>query len=125
MFDRDSSPGHQKCAPCQTAADRQYEQQRGSSAQRGYGSAHRAERERQLAAFTPGQACARCGRPMNTADEVDLDHDASRTGWLGLSHSGCNRGASSKSRRTARQPAPALASAADNGQGDDDWFVFA
>ena len=73
----------------------------GSTTARGYGSQHQALRARLLAAWRPGQPCARCGQPMNyrwTTDRtgrkvsaIDLGHNDQRTGYTGLEHRVCNR----------------------------------
>lgn len=73
----------------------------GKTTERGYGSQHQALRARLLAAWKPGQPCARCGQPMNyrwTTDRagrkvsaIDLGHNDQRTGYTGLEHRGCNR----------------------------------
>lgn len=56
-----------------------------------YGYAHRRLREELLAAFTPGQPCARCGRPMwGPASKIHLGHDHVNGGYLGLEHEKCN-----------------------------------
>jgi len=133
LFDRATSPGHQRCAPCQQHADQQHEARRGTTTQRGYGAAHQAERARQLEAFTPGQPCARCGRPIASADDADLGHTDDRSGYRGLEHAACNRGASRKSRQPGRQPVRDSAACdlrpdggeADDDQGDDDWIGIA
>ena len=72
----------------------------GSTAARGYGPAHQARRKRLLAAWKPGQPCARCGQPMlyrwlikpdgSQVTALHLDHDDQRTGYRGLSHARCN-----------------------------------
>lgn len=71
---------------------------RGKTAERGYGPAHQAERERRLLAYRPGDPCAHCGRPITwwpvtvARRYVDLPHTADRTGYLpGLAHRFCNR----------------------------------
>lgn len=65
----------------------------GSAAQRGYGPAHQAERVRRLRLWKPGDLCARCGQPMwGPPPRIDLGHDHVNGGYLGLEHSGCNRG---------------------------------
>ena len=59
---------------------------------RDYGAAHQAVRERYKALVASGQAtCARCGRPIAKGAAFDLDHSDDRTGYLGVSHPGCNR----------------------------------
>jgi 5-methylcytosine-specific restriction endonuclease McrA len=67
-----------------------------STADRGLGGAHRADRKRKLAAFRDGQPCPRCGRPMWSTQDLDLDHVVSRVfggagGPTALSHRSCNR----------------------------------
>jgi hypothetical protein len=73
---------------------------------RGYGQAHRQLRDRLLAAWQPGDPCARCGRPMmyrwttdargRKVSAIDLGHTADRTGYVGLEHRACNRGAGAR-----------------------------
>lgn len=46
-----------------------------------------------------GQRCARCGLPMLPGQELHLDHNDSRTGWLGFSHAACNIKAAAKKAR--------------------------
>jgi hypothetical protein len=55
--------------------------------------------------------CARCGEPIAPGAPFDLDHDASRTGYLGVSHRTCNRRAGAtngaavtNARRRASEP---------------------
>ncbi len=71
---------------------------RGTTAQRGYDHTHRAERERRLGQYRPGDLCAHCGRPITwwplTAARryIDLPHNIDRSGYLpGLAHRYCNR----------------------------------
>jgi hypothetical protein len=54
-----------------------------------YGAAHRAHRAAWLP-FALGSPCARCGRPIEPGESVDLDH-AEGGGYLGFAHSTCNR----------------------------------
>ena len=73
---------------------------RPSTAQRGYGAAHRAMRRRLLARWRPGDPCARCGWPMyGPASMIDLGHTDDRAGWTGLEHARCNRGAPRRGKR--------------------------
>ena len=66
---------------------------RGTTAQRGYGHEHQAERKRRLAIWRPGDICVRCGKPMfGPPSMIDLGHTADRTGYTGLEHRHCNRG---------------------------------
>lgn len=81
-----------------TRRDWQRWARRGTTAQRGYGHGHQAERERRLLAYRPGDPCAHCGQPMNwwpvdTARRfLDLPHAPGKTGYLpGLAHRSCNR----------------------------------
>ena len=78
----------QRCPACARAHDRA----RGSTAARGYGAAHQRERARHLKAWSPGQPCVVCHQPTWDKTKLDLAHNATRTGWLGLAHAECNRG---------------------------------
>ena len=83
--------------------------QRPTTAERGYGNDHQRERRRQLAMWRPGDLCARCGQPMwwrwmydrrgRVVSAIDLGHNADRTGWIGLEHRRCNRGAPRRGKR--------------------------
>lgn len=82
-----------------TRRDWQRYARKGTTAQRGYGSGHQAERERRLLLYRPGDLCAHCGRPMTywppgaARRFLDLPHTADRSGYLpGLAHRSCNRG---------------------------------
>lgn len=77
------------------------------STDRGYGSAHRRERKRWQSRVDRGEVlCARCDEPIEFGDQWDLDHTDDRTGYLGPSHSGCNRsaGAIKGNRREVPEP---------------------
>jgi hypothetical protein len=73
----------------------------GKTSERGYGSSHQALRSRLLAAWKPGQPCARCGQPIyyiwtwdlngKRVSAVDLGHTDDRRGYAGLEHRRCNR----------------------------------
>jgi DNA-directed RNA polymerase subunit RPC12/RpoP len=89
LYDKDTAPGW-RCPTCQAARTRQL-QARPPTTSRGYGTAHQRERARLLAQFTPGDPCARCGRPMTDPARIDLGHTDDRTGYRGLEHDTCNR----------------------------------
>lgn len=95
----------------------------GSTTSRGYGSRHQALRSRLLAAWRPGQPCARCGQPMwqrwttgasgKRVSAIDLGHvDGDKTRYSGLEHVACNRRAGQRqttavNRARGRQLTPA------------------
>jgi hypothetical protein len=59
---------------------------------RGYGSRHITLRKQAVRLVESGQAvCVRCGLPIAPGTPFDLDHDETRTGYLGVSHRTCNR----------------------------------
>ena len=75
-----------------TRRDYQRWARKGTTEQRGYGHAHRTERERRLALWRPGDPCVRCGRPMfGPPAYIDLGHTPDRTAYTGLEHRSCNR----------------------------------
>jgi hypothetical protein len=89
LFDRDDT-STQRCARCQPAATAAI-QARPNTTRRGYGAAHQRLREQLIAAFQPGQPCARCGRPIASKDDAQLGHDDhDRTRYRGLEHVQCN-----------------------------------
>jgi len=97
-----------------TGRDWQRWARNGTTAQRGYGAGHQAERQRRLARYRPGDPCAHCGQPITwwplaTARKyVDLPHNADRTGYLpGLAHRSCNRADGAIRGNRARSPAAA------------------
>lgn len=71
------------------------ERDRGTSAQRGYGAAHR-RRRAELLPLALGLPCPLCGAVMTAADALDLDHStplALDPGAVGdrIVHARCNR----------------------------------
>jgi hypothetical protein len=79
---------------------------RARTAARGYGSQHKAERERRLKLYRPGDVCAHGGEqmwwwPLAIARQfIDLPHTTDRTGYLpGLACRRCNRGEPNRRRR--------------------------
>ena len=122
-YDVDAVPG-KRCGPCQ-AVEQAKRDRRGNTTSRGYGSAHQRKRKQLVAAFEPGQPCARCGEPIWRAEDADLGHTDDRSGYRGLEHAAeCNRSAGAKSRRTtARPPMPTPAEADDSDDGD--WIGIA
>jgi hypothetical protein len=73
---------------------------RGTTAERGLGSAHVKDKERLLAAHVDGTPCRRCGQPMYKAQALDRGHvvDRAKGGTDGpamLEHASCNRSAGS------------------------------
>jgi hypothetical protein len=68
---------------------------RSTTTRKGLGWIHQQARKRALAAMPEGQPCARCGRPMYHAQQLDLDHFPGRmfggTQEMRLSHARCNR----------------------------------
>lgn len=82
-----AASGRTLCVNCRLNRERR----RGSAAQRGYGTDHRLRRAATLARLVDGTPCPRCDLPMSRDQTLDLDHTDDRTGYLGLSHSWCNR----------------------------------
>lgn len=63
-----------------------------STAQRGYGSRHKAERKRLDPVVQSGLAmCVRCEEPIEPGTPWDLGHNDDRTMWTGPEHASCNR----------------------------------
>jgi hypothetical protein len=86
----------------------------GRWAHRGDYQRHKKVRAAMLAAYRPGQPCARCRHPLHPTDKMDADHADDGDGYLGLSHSSpcrvcgrrCNQsaGALAAARRAGKQP---------------------
>jgi len=77
---------------------------KGTTTQRGYGSAHQKKLRQALANWKRGQPCAQCGQPIwciyaliwqdgitRKISTVDLGHTPDRSGYIGLTHRSCNR----------------------------------
>lgn len=68
-----------------------------STVQRGYGAAHRNERNRWVPLVAAGRvACYRCGLLIPPGAPWDLGHTDDRRGWTGPEHRHCNRKHGSK-----------------------------
>jgi hypothetical protein len=71
----------------------------GGTTKGGWGYKHQKLRKA-LLPTAYGKPCSRCGLPMQPWQELHLDHNDDRTGWLGFSHKACNlRAAAKKARR--------------------------
>lgn len=82
---------------------------KGNTTRRGYGSHHQRTRAR-LLPHAYGQPCARCGEPMHQGQELHLDHNDNRHGYLGFSHAECNERAGTAKRDGTPTPEPRPAS---------------
>lgn len=77
-----------------------------STTARGYGSRHQQTR-RALLPKAYGTPCSRCGETMEQGQELDLDHTDDRRGYIGFSHSTCNRSAAGQKAQTlSKSPEP-------------------
>jgi hypothetical protein len=72
--------------------------QPGGTTKGGWGSKHQKLRK-QLLPQAYGKPCVRCGQPMQPWQELHLDHNDDRTGWLGFSHKSCNLRAAARKVR--------------------------
>ena len=78
--------------------EREYERQRGTASQRGYGKAHQDERAKWSTLVDRGMAvCTRCQTPIAPGTPWDLGHTDDRKAWTGPEHATCNRSAGGKS----------------------------
>jgi len=63
----------------------------------GYGEEHERLRRALVAGFIEGTLCSLCGKPMWSAQPLDLGHVSDADGrsvpgrWAGLQHASCNR----------------------------------
>jgi hypothetical protein len=62
------------------------------TSERGYGFSHQALR-RALLPEAYGRPCPKCGHTMTADQDLDLGHTDDRTGYTGIEHATCNRGA--------------------------------
>jgi len=74
---------------------------RGTTAQRGLGTAHQADKKRLKALHRDGDPCWRCGQPMYKWQDLDRDHIVDRAlgganGPAVLAHASCNRSAGAR-----------------------------
>jgi hypothetical protein len=99
----------QRFSPEQIAAKREAHQNRvkeimarsarGSREERGYGYAHRQEREKWAPKVAQGGVdCARCHQRIVPGEEWHLDHADDRDGYLGPSHARCNDSAAGRKK---------------------------
>jgi hypothetical protein len=81
---------------------REYEQQRGSSNQRGYGASHQALRRAFIPEILAGTMhCWRCNELIQPDQPWDLGHaDHDRTIYKGPEHVRCNRSAGGRQAHT-------------------------
>jgi hypothetical protein len=70
----------------------------GGTTKGGWGNQHQKLRKALLPSAY-GTPCVRCGQPMQPWQELHLDHNDTRTGWLGFSHRACNLRAAAKKAR--------------------------
>ncbi|MCK9602218.1 MAG: hypothetical protein M0R06_24450 [Sphaerochaeta sp.] len=70
-----------------------YERERGTSTERGYGAAHQALRAAYQAKIDRGvwYTCSTCGLPIGADDEWDLGHSEDKATHIGPQHARCNR----------------------------------
>jgi hypothetical protein len=86
---RPGSKQASRCPPCQA----QWQANRGTTTQRGYGTQHRQLRAQVIATYDPTDLCWRCLEPLGPDPTVlDLGHTDDRLGYMGLEHAACSRG---------------------------------
>jgi hypothetical protein len=105
---RQGSHQSPRCPPCKAAkanasrpATRARDARRGTRQQRGYDAEHDQIRAMLIATYHPTDPCWRCLEPLGPDPSVlDLGHTDDRTGYQGLEHAACNRGA--RAQRSSR-----------------------
>lgn len=71
----------------------------------GYGNDHQRTRHALAAQHQPSDPCTRCGRPLGPMGRwLHLDHNATRTGYLGFAHAHCNSRAGAREGRRRQTP---------------------
>ncbi len=77
---------------CQTH-ERATDRARGTTTDRGYGTAHQRLRAHLVATSKPTDPCWRCGQPLGPdPTKLHLGHTDDRTGYMGLEHIECSCG---------------------------------
>ena len=71
---------------------------RAKTSKRGYAGQHQKLRKA-LLPKAYGTPCVRCGEPMLPGQVLHLDHNDTRTGYLGFAHKDCNLKAAAKKAR--------------------------
>jgi hypothetical protein len=90
--------GQRYCPDCARA----YEQRRGTRQQRGYDAEHERARASLARFVTTGTVpCVRCRDLIQPDQPWDLDHNDTRTGYLGPAHATCNRSAGGRAAHGA------------------------
>lgn len=87
-----------------------YQRKGATTSERGYGAAHKREREKWRAIVDAGRAhCCLCGKHIAPGSEFDLDHTPDRTGYRGAACPRCNRAdGARRSGGWANVPKPTL-----------------
>jgi hypothetical protein len=101
-YDKDSSPGKQRCAPCQAQNDRARYAARPSTTERGYGADHR---RRAAIVLKDATECCYCGKPPSPGDPFVACHvyaqsrGGPKDGPLAAGHQSCNNRAAAALKR--------------------------
>lgn len=77
-----------------------------SAAARGYDKHHRAVRAAYQRTHHPANPCTRCHLPLGPwGPRLHLDHNNTRTGYLGMAHAHCNSSAGATAANLKRHQA--------------------